>query len=111
MDGGKLLNKIVFKKDTLVPDGGGGFVSGGFSDVLETWAEIKQVKASRLAEHLQDKLKAVYEVRLRMRDGFDPMSYYSVEWRGKSYVINEVAEDVERSSYWLLKVVYNGDSI
>lgn len=129
MNGGKLTQKIAFFDNTLVSDGAGGFTSasdilldetiltnetliGDASEVLvlETWSSVKQIKASRVAENLQEGINAVYEIKLRQRAGFNPQSNYTVKWDGKSGQIIEVTED-EKEKQWVLIVVTRGTGI
>lgn len=112
INGGKLTQKISFFDNTLISDGAGGFTPGDTETlVLETISSIKQIKASRVAENLQEGINAVYEIKLRQRAGFNPQSNYTVKWQGKVCEIVEISEDVETAKQWVLIVVSRGTGV
>ena len=74
MTGGKLIEKITFVKEILTKDGAGGFSSATPTILLETYASIKQNRATRGAENLQEASNATYGIKLRKRASFKPYS-------------------------------------
>lgn len=108
MNGGSLQQKIEFYAYDLVPNGSGGFNTGAPLLKLQTFAQIRQVKASRTAEALQTQLNSVYEVKLRKRNGFDPKTYQTVRWEGEDFNITEVIEDVKDKMFWILTITGRG---
>lgn len=112
INGGKLNKKISFFDNTLISDGAGGFVGGDTEiEVLTTWSSIKQIKASRIAENLQEGINTVYEIKLRQRAGFNPQSDYTIKWDGKVLEIVEITEDVDTEKQWILIAVSRGQGI
>lgn len=112
VNGGKLTQKISFFDNVLVKDGAGGFEPGDSEVlVLETLSSIRQIKASRVAENLQESINAVYEIKLRQRAGFNPESNYTVKWDGKTLEIVEITEDVEYEKLWILVCIHRGTGI
>lgn len=109
MNGGQLKQKIKFFDFGKISDGAGGFTTGGLKVlILDTLASVKQIKASRTAENLQETINSVYEIKLRQRAGFMPKSDYIVEWDGKVCEITGFTEDIEKGSkFWLITVVSN----
>lgn len=111
MNGGSLQQKIEFFEYELVPNGSGGFIPGDPVLKLSTFAQIRQIKASRTAEALQTQLNSVYEMKLRKRNGFDPKTYQELKWRDENYAIIEVVEDVKDKQYWVLTVTGRGTGL
>ena len=109
MNGGLLKEKVSFFEFGLTSDGAGGYTLAGTKVLkLETLASVKQIKASRTAENLQEVINSVYEIKIRQRAGFMPKSDYIVEWDGKVCEITGFTEDVEkRNTFWLITVVSN----
>lgn len=112
INGGKLNRKVSFFENVLVSDGAGGFIEGSEALVLTTWSSIRQIKASRVAENLQESINAVYEIKLRQRAGFNPQSNYTVKWdSSKVCEITEITEDVDGEKQWVLIVVSRGTGL
>jgi len=112
INGGKLTQKISFFDAALISDGAGGFLPGPEeSEVLTTWSSIRQIKASRTAENLQEGIDAVYEIKLRQRANFNPQSNYTILWDNKNLEIIEITEDVEQSKQWVLIAVNRGTGL
>lgn len=108
MNGGKLQKKISFFDYSLIQDGAGGFTTTGARILkLETFASIRQIKASRTSENLQEVINSVYEIKLRQRSGFMPKSDYIVQWDNHICNITGVEEDIEKQKQWVLTVVSN----
>lgn len=112
INAGTLLRKISFFNNTLVSDGSGGIDADiNPINLLTTWASIRQINASRVAEDLQEGINAVYEIKLRQRAGFNPQSNYTVQWEGKNCEITEITEDVDFKKQWVIVVVNRDTSI
>lgn len=112
INGGKLQHKISFFDNVLVADGAGGFnIANPEVLVLTTWASIRQIKASRVAENFQESINSVYEIKLRQRAGFNPKSNSTVKWDGKVCEIVEITEDVDTAKQWVLMVASRGTGI
>lgn len=108
MNGGKLKKKISFFEYQKIPDGAGGFLPSETKLIrLKTFAEVKQIKATRTAENLQETINSVFALKLRQRANFYPKSDYIVEWDGRLCNITGVDEDVEKEKYWIVTVVTN----
>jgi len=87
-------------------------VPDGFENILlETWASIEQLKASRSAENFQEQINAVYELKMRKRSVFEPRSNQSVKWRGEYYSIVQIVEDVADKMYWLITIAGRGTGL
>lgn len=112
MNGGDLKQKISFFEYALISDGAGGFIASEYKVlILETWASIKQIRATRTAENLQEGINSVFEIRLRQRAGFNPRSNYMITWDDKIFTITGIEENVAKENYWILTVVTNGTGI
>lgn len=88
-DAGKRSERVKIFQSDIVRDEGGGSTT---VPVLfwETWAEIKQIKGSRVAESFQDKLKLVYSLILRYRSDKTLKDNMIVEFRGKTTAIHTI---------------------
>lgn len=111
-NGGKRQEKIKFYSYPKVSDGAGGWVPGSTPTlVLETWASVKQIKASRQAENLQEAINSTYEFKLLKRAGFEPQSDYTIEWRSDKYNITGIAENVEENREWAIIGIHRGKGL
>jgi len=104
MNAGRLKQKIKFFDYTKVSDGAGGFTSTP-SLVLETIADIKAVRSEKTLEHLQEGLNQAFQIKLRMRRGFNPKQSYTVEYRGEQMKIVKIESDEFSRKEWTLIVV------
>jgi|GEM_PF-3859661 len=112
MNGGKLTQQIHFLSYELVSDGAGGSVLDETPiHELCTYAQIRQIKASRVAENLQEGINAVYEIKLRQRCGFSPQGNYTIDWGDKSLEIVEITEDVAIPRQWVIIAIHRGTGI
>ena len=88
-EAGKRSERIkIFRLEKIRDEGGG-------TDTIpvlywSTWAEIEQVKGSRVAETFQDRLKQVYSIVVRFRNNKNIESNMLVEFRGKTTAIHTI---------------------
>lgn len=109
INAGTLKEKIKFIKIDLVSDGAGGFeLNGAETIILDTFGSIKQIKASRQAENLQEAINAVYQIKIRMRAGFNPQSNYIIRWQNKDYSIISIEEDAVTIKEWTILIIKRG---
>lgn len=88
-DAGKRRERVkIFRIEKVWDDGGG----SSTVPVLywETWAEVIQIKGSRVAETFQDKLKHVYSLVIRYRNDKELKDNMLVEFRGKTTAIHTI---------------------
>ena len=86
---GRRRERITIYKMEVVRDPGGG------TDMVEskywnTWAEVSQIRGSRVAETFQDSLKKVYSVRIRWRSDKKIDNAMKVEIRGVKTAIHSI---------------------
>jgi hypothetical protein len=67
---------------------------GGFpvvrTELLKTFASIKEIKSSTDNEQRERVLGSVFEARIKYRFSFEPTNLMHIEWSGYRYVINKI---------------------
>jgi len=91
------LNKSIGRRDVMitinrlevVKDPGGGTESS-FVKYWETWAEVREIRATRVAENYQDRLKKVFALKVRYRSDKTVTSDMRIIIKGKDYAIDGI---------------------
>lgn len=110
--GEAFTNKVKFQTQVRLSDGAGGFVPGIEKiTILDTFAKIKPIKATRVAENFQGAINSVYEIKLLKRAGFNPVSNLHVIWNDKDYSIVEIIENPKDTKEWLITVIDRGSGV
>ncbi|WP_265712296.1 phage head closure protein [Sphingobacterium sp. InxBP1] len=95
---GRRRQIILIKRLEIIPDEGGGSDST-LVDYWKTWAEVKEVRATRVAESYQDRLKKVFSVKIRYRKDKVVSSDMRIVIKGKEYAIDGNENIDERDGY------------
>ncbi len=95
---GRRRQMILIKRLEIIKDEGGGSDSE-FVDYWKTWAEVKEVRATRVAESYQDRLKKVYSVKIRYRKDKVVSSDMRIIIKGKDYAIDGDENIDERDGF------------
>ena len=106
---GKYDQKVTFRTFGSVSDGFGG-TKVVPTDVLTTFARVRQVQGSGDLEQSQLTLPKTYQVGVQIRSGFEPNTSMMVVYRGQEYKINGIETREERNAReWILTVSGNGN--
>jgi len=102
---GKYDQRIQFITEGAVSDGAGGTIPSTI-DLLNTWARIEQLKASRDIAQAQMNLPAIYRVGVQARKGFAPQENSLIRWQNKVYMIisSPVVDDVRLNKEWIFDI-------
>lgn len=93
---GILKHKIKFIDNIYASDGVGGQIATQ-KEVLETWAEVKQISSAVVLEAMGHSLNTVLSFRIRKRSGFAPKTNYDLIYNGSTFNILQIENDeVER---------------
>lgn len=89
---GLINQRIEIYKYEDTDDGAGGVIPG---EVLywSTQAQVLQLKASRLLEANQERLKPVFKFDVRFRDDKFLIEDMIIKWRGEVFRINQATFD------------------
>ncbi|MCY4779494.1 phage head closure protein [Sphingobacterium sp. UT-1RO-CII-1] len=100
---GRRRERISIYKNEVVRDLGGGTTT---KETLywDTWAWVKEIKGTRVAETFQDSLKKVYSVLIRYRDDKELNNAMQVEIRGKKTTIENI-DNVELQGKYIEIIV------
>lgn len=90
MRAGKMDRRITIRGTTLVPDGYGGWIEGGVTDIATVWASAQQQGGREFiaADQVQSERRVVF--RLRYRSDLDTTN--TVLFEGTEFNIREVRE-------------------
>lgn len=86
---GRRRQRVIIYKNDVLRDAGGGTVVVK-TIYWNTWAYIKEIKATRVAESFQDSLKKVYSVIIRYRNDKSINNAMQVEINGKLTAIDSI---------------------
>ena len=104
---GKYDQKVSFVTFQNIPDGFGG-TNPTRSNVLTTFAWVKQISGSNDLEQAQLTLPATYKIGVQIRSGFNPNVAMLVNYRAKDYKISGIEKKEERNAKeWIITIVGN----
>ena len=103
MNAGRMISKVFFFETKKIEDGAGGFDSSIVENcLLETLAEVKQIRATRTAENLQEKINSVFEIKIKMRACFEPIVDYTIRMRSEDFDIVSIDKNLEKRELTLI---------
>jgi SPP1 family predicted phage head-tail adaptor len=102
IDFGKYDQKVTFQQYQEVPDGFSGTIPT-FTDVLTTFASVKQLKSSSDVEQARLDLDKTYLIKIQARASFVPDLTHQIVYRGDVLTIKSVSVETERLTreYWI----------
>lgn len=86
---GKLRNRVSVKELSTTPDGAGGTTTT-WTEILETWANVKPMKGQRLLEYGQLVQGTPYDVTLRFREDISVSKNLRIDFKGKEMILHSV---------------------
>lgn len=102
---GKYDQKVSFISYQLVSDGFGG-TTPTETQLLETFARVRQLGSSDRTESLDLTLSQSYQVSIQVRDGFAPTTAMMIKYRDVKYKITGVIKRFQRMSQeWIINIV------
>jgi hypothetical protein len=105
MNTGKQDRKIKFISIQGMDDGYGGTVPGR-TTLLETFAQVNQIRSSSSLEELQNVLNDAYRFTVKWRSGFDPSLSNVIEYNGIDLTIQQVELNNERMKrFWTVMAI------
>lgn len=97
---GNLDQRIKLQRKTLARAGAGGSTAS-WSDIVETWAEVKPLSGRERQQADREEASSNYEVKIRYRDGIKEGD--RVEWLGRHLNIRFVRKEGPRPQYLILE--------
>ena len=89
--------KITIERPNLTPDGGGGFrATGSPLTVYTGFADVAEIKPSRVLEAAQVRLQRGYTLRIYRTAAYSPRAGDSIIYDGERLTIQHVAYTDER---------------
>jgi SPP1 family predicted phage head-tail adaptor len=102
IDFGKYDQRVTFQIYDEVSDGFSGTVPT-FTDVLTTFASVKQLKSSSDVEQARLDLDKTYLIKIQARASFEPTLQHRIVYKGDILTIKSVSVENERLTreYWI----------
>lgn len=102
---GKYDQKVSFISYQLVSDGYGG-TTPTETELLETFARVRQLGSGDRTESLDLTLSQSYQIGIQVRESFTPTVSMMVKYRDVRYKITGVVKRFERMSQeWVINIV------
>lgn len=102
---GKYDQKVSFISYQLVSDGYGGTIPTE-TELLQTFARVRQLGSGDRTESLDLILSQSYQVSIQVRQGFVPTTAMMIKYRNVNYKITGVIKRFERlSQEWVINIV------
>lgn len=93
---GVLREKILFQQPVRVPNGSGGYDTT-YSDVLETFAKVEEVKSNPDLIAGQENIDQLVNITMRYRPVIPIYNGYRAVWRGFNFTVDNIKVDPLRT--------------
>lgn len=90
-----MKDRIIFTSPTTTHGSGGAITT--YSNVLTTWAEVKQITQSRALQYGIVENFRSYEIMIRYREDVTLSTINLISFKNKSLTIHSIIEDRKKS--------------
>lgn len=94
---GRLRERIVIKRPTVIPNGSGGFIAGEPVTIITTYADVNQKQPSTDVIASQANIIQPFSFKIRYRIDIEIQIGDRLEWRNRSFEILGFDWDIMRT--------------